>query len=65
MKICLILLMIALSGCTTQARKPEPMPVPVLMVEQEIDRAIWHVINELVRARYTWQAKEIDPFRRQ
>ena len=65
MKICLILLMICISGCTQPAAKPEPMRVPVLMAEQEIDRATWHVINELLNSRYTWQVKEEEPVRRQ
>ena len=62
MKISLITLLIVLTGCTTHPQRPEPMPVPVLMADQDYDATTWHVINELVNSRYTWTVKDRDPF---
>ena len=64
MKIWLILLLIALTGCTQPHAKPEPH----YRVEQRMSPAMKAVVMELMYMRSdpnVWQVKEIDPFRRQ
>jgi len=68
MKICLILLMIVLTGCTAHPRKSEPQPVRSYRVEQRMSPAMKAVVMELVYMKSDpniWQRREIDPFRRQ
>jgi uncharacterized membrane protein (UPF0127 family) len=62
MKISLVLLIIALSGCITHPRKPEPMPV-----RAEMDETMIAVISQLVWLKSdpnVFKVKELDPFRR-
>lgn len=64
-RIWLILLAIALSGCTQPTVKPEPKPV---LHTIELDDATKAIVFDLVRLKIgpkARQAKELDPFRRQ
>lgn len=63
MKYGLILLIIALSGCTQHPRKPEPVSVPGYTVEQRMSPAMRAVVMELVYMRIdpnTSTGKELD-----
>ena len=64
MKICLILLMIVLSGCVSHPRKPERS----YRVEHVMSPAMKVVVMQLVWLKSdpnVFKVKEIDPFRRQ
>ena len=60
MKLCLILLIMALSGCT----QPQAKPGPTYRVEQRMSPALKAVVMELVYMAdpNVFKAKEIDPF---
>ena len=64
MKICLLLLIIVLSGCTQPQAKPERS----YRVEHVMSPAMKAVVMELVWLKSdpnVFKVKEIDPFRRQ
>ncbi len=61
MKICLILAIIALVGCTQQQAKPEPH----YRVEQRMSPVMEAVVMQLVYMKSdpnVFKVKEIDPF---
>ncbi len=63
MKLCLILLIIALSGCT----QPQAKLKRSYRVEQSMSPALKAVVMELVYMAdpNVFKVKEIDPFRKQ
>ncbi len=64
MKICLMLLVIALAGCTQHTAKPEP----TYRAEHRLSPAVRYAVMELLYMKADpniFKAKEIDPFRRQ
>ncbi len=69
MKLCLILLTVAVTGCTQPQAKPQARPRPRgYEVEQRMSPAMKAVVMELVWLKSDpnmFKAKEIDPFRRQ
>ena len=67
MRLCLILLVIALTGCTSHPRRPETQPVRSYRVEQRMSPAMKAAVMELLYMKSDpniFKYREPDPFRK-